>query len=83
MNESRWIQRSALLLNKVFELHVTLSVMVGRRYPRSMLINTYVVLLALFGVVVLFTAWLPMLLKDVPLSLPMICIAFGTLFVWT
>ena len=46
-------------------------------------INTCVVLLALFGVVVLFTAWLPMLLKDFPLSLPMICIAFGTLFVWT
>jgi len=46
-------------------------------------IDTYVILLALFGLVILLTAWLPMVLKEFPLSLPIICIAFGTLFVWT
>lgn len=45
--------------------------------------ETYVVLLALFGLVVLLTAWLPMLLKEFPLSLPIVCIAFGAVFVWT
>lgn len=46
-------------------------------------IDTYILLLALFGLVVLLTAWLPMALREFPLSLPIICIAFGTLFVWT
>lgn len=46
-------------------------------------INSYLVLIALFGLVVLMTSWLPMLLKGFPLSLPIVCIAFGTLFVWT
>ncbi|MCO4317686.1 cation:proton antiporter [Phyllobacterium sp. 21LDTY02-6] len=44
--------------------------------------DTHILLLALFGLVVLLTAWLPMVLKDYPLSLPIICIAFGTIFVW-
>lgn len=48
-----------------------------------MAMNPYVIGLALFGLVVLLTAWLPMLLKKFPLSLPIACIAFGTLFVWT
>jgi NhaP-type Na+/H+ or K+/H+ antiporter len=38
---------------------------------------SYVVLLAVFGAVVLLTAWLPMLLKRVPISLPIVCIAIG------
>jgi NhaP-type Na+/H+ or K+/H+ antiporter len=45
--------------------------------------NTYIILLALFGMVVLLTAWLPLVLKELPLSLPMICIAIGALFVWS
>jgi sodium/hydrogen antiporter len=47
------------------------------------LMDTYIILLALFGMVVLLTAWLPMVLKELPLSLPIICIAFGALFVWS
>ncbi len=39
--------------------------------------SSYVILLALFGAVVLLTAWLPMLLKRIPISLPMVCIAIG------
>ena len=39
--------------------------------------SSYVILLAVFGAVVLLTAWLPMLLKRVPISLPMVCIAIG------
>ncbi|MBA8878309.1 cation:proton antiporter [Phyllobacterium myrsinacearum] len=45
--------------------------------------ETYVLLLALFGLVVLLTAWLPMVLREFPLSLPIVCIAFGAVFVWT
>lgn len=45
--------------------------------------DSYIVLLAVFGLIVLLTAWLPMLLKELPLSLPILCIAIGTLFVWT
>lgn len=39
--------------------------------------SSYAILLAVFGAVVLLTAWLPMLLKRVPVSLPMVCIAIG------
>src|SRR3712207_4498070 len=39
--------------------------------------NTYIVVLAGFGAVVLLTAWLPMLLKELPLSLPIFCVALG------
>ena len=45
--------------------------------------DLYVLLLAVFGAVVLLTAWLPMVLKDWPLSLPIICIALGVLLVWS
>jgi NhaP-type Na+/H+ or K+/H+ antiporter len=48
-----------------------------------MVTDPYILLLSLFGLVVLLTAWLPMILREFPLSLPMLCIAFGTLFVWT
>jgi hypothetical protein len=40
-------------------------------------------LLALFGAIVLVTAWLPMLLRKLPLSLPMVCIGIGVLLVWS
>ncbi|MEP7452180.1 cation:proton antiporter [Phyllobacterium sp. SB3] len=49
----------------------------------NMTVDSYIVLVALFGLVVLMTSWLPMVLKEFPLSLPIVCIAFGTLFVWT
>jgi NhaP-type Na+/H+ or K+/H+ antiporter len=39
--------------------------------------DPYVVVLAGFGAVVLLTAWLPMLLKELPLSLPIVCVALG------
>ena len=41
--------------------------------------DPYLVVLAGFGVVVLLTAWLPMLLKEVPLSLPIFCVGLGAL----
>ena len=41
--------------------------------------DLYIVLLTVFGAVVLLTAWLPMLLKELPLSLPIACIAIGAL----
>lgn len=41
--------------------------------------STYVTLLAVFGVVVLLTAWLPMLLRRVPVSLPIVCIGIGVI----
>jgi NhaP-type Na+/H+ or K+/H+ antiporter len=37
----------------------------------------YIVVLAGFGAVVLMTAWLPMALKELPLSLPIFCVALG------
>ena len=42
----------------------------------------YVMILSVFGGVVLLTAWLPLVLKDLPLSLPMVCIAIGAFIVW-
>lgn len=39
--------------------------------------DTHILLLVLFGAVTLITAWIPMLLKELPLSLPIICIAIG------
>ena len=45
--------------------------------------DLYVVLLVVFGGVVLLTAWLPMVLKDWPLSLPIVCIALGVLLIWS
>lgn len=41
--------------------------------------NAYIVVLSGFGVVVLLTAWLPMVLKELPLSLPIFCVALGAL----
>ena len=39
-------------------------------------------MLAGFGAVVLVTAWLPMVLKELPLSLPIVCVAFGAALFW-
>ena len=41
--------------------------------------NTYIVILAVFGAIILVTAWLPLVMKALPLSLPMACIALGML----
>jgi sodium/hydrogen antiporter len=37
----------------------------------------YIVVIAGFGAIVLLTAWLPLLLKELPLSLPIICVGIG------
>jgi NhaP-type Na+/H+ or K+/H+ antiporter len=39
--------------------------------------NWYIVLLACLGLLILAVAWLPTLLHRLPLSLPIICVAFG------
>ena len=35
--------------------------------------------LPVFGIVVLLTAWLPMLVRELPLSLPIFCVGFGAI----
>lgn len=45
--------------------------------------NSYVATLVVFGVVVLLTAWLPMALRRLPLSLPICCVAIGILLAWS
>ncbi|WP_025662131.1 cation:proton antiporter [Rhizobium sp. IBUN] len=45
--------------------------------------NSYAVTLLLFGAVVLLTAWLPLVLRRIPLSLPICCIGIGILFAWS
>ncbi|WP_291862936.1 sodium:proton antiporter [Bradyrhizobium sp.] len=39
--------------------------------------DPYVAVLTGLGIIILLTAWLPMLLKEMPLSLPIICIGLG------
>jgi sodium/hydrogen antiporter len=39
--------------------------------------DPYVFVLAGVGVVVLLTAWLPMVVKELPMSLPILCVALG------
>jgi NhaP-type Na+/H+ or K+/H+ antiporter len=46
-------------------------------------LNGYVVTLLIFGAVVLLTAWLPMALRRVPLSLPICCIVIGMVLAWS
>jgi len=46
-------------------------------------LNSYVVTLLIFGAVVLLTAWLPMALRRIPLSLPICCILIGILLAWS
>ena len=44
--------------------------------------DAYIVVLAGFGSVVLLTAWLPMALKELPLSLPIFCVGIGAFVFW-
>jgi NhaP-type Na+/H+ or K+/H+ antiporter len=39
--------------------------------------DPYIVFLAGVGVLILFVAWLPMVLRELPLSLPMFCVVIG------
>ncbi|WP_348644780.1 hypothetical protein [Methylobacterium sp. WL116] len=39
--------------------------------------ETYVLVVAGFGALVLLTAWLPMVLRALPLSLPICCVGVG------
>lgn len=39
-------------------------------------------LLIAFGALVLLTAWLPMVLKEAPLSLPIVCVLIGAVAAW-
>lgn len=39
--------------------------------------TAWVVILTAFGAVVLLTAWLPMVMRELPLSLPMVCVGLG------
>lgn len=39
--------------------------------------DLYLVVLAGLGIIVLLTAWLPMVLKELPLSLPIFCVVLG------
>ncbi len=39
--------------------------------------DPYIVVVAGFGALVLLTAWLPMVLKELPLSLPILCVGLG------
>src|SRR5829696_9653102 len=59
--------------------HTCLSLPAGTRRlgRRSSAMDPYVVVVAGFGAVVLMTAWLPMALKELPLSLPIFCVALG------
>jgi sodium/hydrogen antiporter len=42
-------------------------------------VQVYIITLCAFGAVVLLTAWLPMVLKEMPLSLPIVCVLIGVL----
>ena len=41
--------------------------------------DPYLVLLACLGVIILAASWIPLLLRDLPLSLPIFCVIFGFL----
>ncbi len=45
--------------------------------------DPYIVTLAILGIVILLTAWLPMMLRRLPLSLPIACLAIGALLSWS
>lgn len=46
-------------------------------------VDPYFLLLAVFGAIVLATAWLPLLIKELPLSVPIVCILIGVILVWS
>ena len=41
--------------------------------------DPYLIFLGAFGLAILAVAWLPLLLRELPLSLPIFCVAFGFL----
>jgi NhaP-type Na+/H+ or K+/H+ antiporter len=43
----------------------------------AVLVETYILVLVGLGILILLTAWLPMLLKEAPLSLPIACVLIG------
>ncbi|MDP9812966.1 NhaP-type Na+/H+ or K+/H+ antiporter [Rhizobium tibeticum] len=45
--------------------------------------NSYVATLFILGVIILLTAWLPLALRRLPLSLPICCIAIGVVLSWS
>ncbi|NKL35931.1 sodium:proton antiporter [Rhizobium leguminosarum bv. viciae] len=45
--------------------------------------DLYIVTLTILGVVVLLTAWLPLIMRRLPLSLPIACLAIGALLAWS
>lgn len=45
--------------------------------------DLYIITLTIVGVVVLLTAWLPMVTRRLPLSLPIACLAIGALLAWS
>lgn len=45
--------------------------------------DIYIVTLTILGLVILLTAWLPMLMRRLPLSLPIACLAIGALLAWS
>lgn len=45
--------------------------------------DLYIVTLTILGVVVLLTAWLPLMMRRLPLSLPIACMAIGAVLAWS
>ena len=45
--------------------------------------DVYIVMLTILGLVVLLTAWLPMVMRKIPLSLPIACLVIGALLAWS
>lgn len=50
---------------------------------KSRRMDAYIIILTLLGAIILLTAWLPMVLRELPLSLPIFCIVLGALFSWS
>jgi len=46
-------------------------------------VDIYLVTLTILGFVVLLTAWLPMMMRRLPLSLPIACLAIGAMLAWS
>ncbi|WP_338012510.1 hypothetical protein [Rhizobium sp. Root708] len=46
-------------------------------------VNSYIVTLFVFGFVVLMTTWLPLVVRHMPLSLPICCILIGFGLAWS
>ena len=56
----------------------------GRAYAgKEPILDGYLLLLVIFGAVILLTAWLPLVLDKLPLSLPIGCIVLGLAIGWS